>query len=722
MDNAHLDSDEHGADRQFTASRLETGSLAFALIARIHGLSVDLDQLRHEYAREDGKFGALEMVRASKPIGLKARRADIGPSRLKTIPLPVVARMKDGEYVVLAKRDGDQILMQDPRERRPRAMTCAVFQSLWSGEVVLFASRTSYFHDVMRFDFSWFVPAVIKYRRMLGEVLVASFFLQCIALVTPLFFQVVTDKVLVHRALNTLDVLVIGLFAATTFEVALTALRTYVFAHTTSRIDVELGAKLFRHLLRLPISYFTARRVGDSVARIRELENIRAFLTGNALTVLLDVVFSTVFIAVMAYYSPPLTLIVLASLPCYFVLALLVTPILRRRLDEKFARGAENQAFLVETISGIETLKASAVEPQWIRQWENQLAGYISASFRTTKTGMWANTGVSYIDKLVTIGTMWWGARWVIEGSLSIGQLIAFNMLAARVSGPVMRMAQLWTDFQQVGISMQRLGDILNTRVEPASQRSSLPRVLGTVEFDNLDFRYQADGPEVLRGLSLRIDAGESVGIVGRSGSGKSTLARLLQRLHTPARGRVLIDGVDLSTIDPTSLRRQIGVVLQENMLFNRTIRQNIALSDPGAPMEAVVACAKLAGAHEFISELPDGYDTMVGEHGATLSGGQRQRIAIARALIGNPRILIFDEATSALDYDSERMIQQSMAEIRRGRTVIIVAHRLSAVAAVDRLIVMDRGVIVEQGRPAELLSNPQSWFCGLHRMQMGGA
>jgi subfamily B ATP-binding cassette protein HlyB/CyaB len=415
---------------------------------------------------------------------------------------------------------------------------------------------------------------------------------------------------------------------------------------------------------------------------------------------------------------------VVISLPCYVILSAAFTPLLRARLHEKFNRGAENQAFLVETISGIDTVKAMAVEPHWTRKWDNQLAAYVSSSFKTATVGTFANSGVTLISKLVTVATMYVGARLVIDNQLTVGQLIAFNMLAGQVAQPVMRLAQLWTDFQQTGISVQRLGDILNTRTEVAGNKSALPPLTGRITLDEVVFRYRPDGPEVLKSVSVDIAAGEVIGIVGRSGSGKSTLTKLVQRLYVPERGRVMVDGMDLALADSTSLRRQIGVVLQENVLFARSIRDNIALADPGAPLEAVIQAAKLAGAHEFILELPEGYDTLVGEHGSTLSGGQRQRIAIARALMTNPRVLIFDEATSALDYESERIIQDNMKAICKGRTVIIIAHRLSAVRDANRIIVMERGQIVETGTHAELLRPGSDGSAGhyarLHRLQQG--
>jgi subfamily B ATP-binding cassette protein HlyB/CyaB len=699
----------------------DTGLMCLVMLARFHALAADPDQLAHEFRVDGRMFGRTEILLAAKKLGLRAKRVRTTVARLDRTPLPAIAVTADGGYVVLARVGQDKALVQDPLEKKPRVLAMAEFEATWSGELILFASKASLAGELARFDLSWFIPPLVKYRRLIGEVLLVSFALQFFALITPLFFQVVMDKVLVHRGLMTLDVIAIGLLAVSVFEVLLSGLRTYVFAHTTSRIDVELGARLFRHLLALPMAYFQARRVGDSVARVRELENIRSFLTGNAITVVLDVFFSVVFIGVMLFYSTWLTLVVLASLPLYALISLSITPLLRARLHEKFNRGAENQAFLVESVAGIDTLKSMAVEPQMTRRWDNQLAAYVSASFRATTLSTMAHEGVNLVGKLVTVGTLWLGARLVIDGELTVGQLIAFNMLAGRVAQPIMRLAQLWTDFQQAGISVQRLGDILNTRTELASgNRSTLPTLAGRIEFDNVRFSYRPDGQEVLCGVSLAIASGEVVGIVGRSGSGKSTLARLVQRLYVPQGGRVMIDGIDLAQADAASLRRQIGVVLQENVLFNRSIRDNIALADPGAPMDKVVAAARLAGAHEFILELPDGYDTMVGEHGSTLSGGQRQRIAIARALIGNPRVLIFDEATSALDYESERVIQTNMREICRGRTVIIIAHRLSAVRRADRIVVMERGRIIESGTHDDLVTRDRGAYAGLLQLQGG--
>ncbi|MGB6286231.1 MAG: type I secretion system permease/ATPase, partial [Xanthobacteraceae bacterium] len=636
------------ADTDQTQSR-DPGLAALVMLLRFHGIAAEPGQIRHRCGT--ATIGVTEMLRCAKELGLKARVATTQWERLANTPRPVIATLRTGSFLILGKVVEDKILIQRPLAPRPEAMTRAQFEAVWDGRLVLIARRAALSDLARRFDMTWFLGAVHKYRHLLTEVLIASFFLQLFALVTPLFFQVVIDKVLVHHSLGTLDVLMIGLVAIALFEGTLGTLRTYLFAHTTNRIDVELGARLFRHLLALPISYFQARRVGDSVARVRELENIRQFLTSSALTLVIDLLFTFVFLAVMFYYSPLLTVAVLAAFPFYIALSVAATPVFRRRLDEKFRRGSENQAFLVESVTGVETLKAMAVEPQMQRRWEEQLAGYVSASFRVITLNNAASQAVQVINKIVIAAILYFGAKQVIEGSLTVGELVAFNMLAARVSMPVLRLAQMYQDFHQARLSVDRLGDILNTIPEPSfnTTRAALPPIRGQVTFEHVSFRYRIDASEVLHDVNFAVSPGQVVGIVGSSGSGKSTLAKLIQRLYVPESGRVLIDGVDLAMVDLAWLRRQIGVVLQENVLFNCSVRDNIALSDPTISMERVIAAASLAGAHEFILELPEGYDTIVGERGSSLSGGQKQRIAIARTLITDPRILIFDEATSAL-------------------------------------------------------------------------
>lgn len=700
-------------------SQGESGIFSLVLLLRLHGIAADEHQLCHRLGTR--QIGVTEMLRCAKAFGLKARTIKTGWARLSRTALPGIAVLNEGGFLLVGKADGDEVLVQRPSDPRPHKLTQAEFEAIWDGRLVLMARRASLSDLSRRFDVTWFLGAIQKYRHLLGEVLVASFFLQVFALVSPLFFQVVIDKVLVHRGISTLEVLVIGLAAIAVFEAILGTLRTYLFSHTTNRIDVELGARLYHHLVSLPLIYFQARRVGDSVARVQELENIRNFLTSSALTFIIDFMFTAVFIAVMFVYSPMLTLIVLAAFPFYLGISAIATPMFRQRLDEKFRRGAENQAFLVESITGVQTLKALAVEPQMNRRWEEQLAGYVSASFRVVSLGNVASQAVQLVSHLVTVAILFFGAKLVIAGGLTVGELVAFNMLANRVNMPVLRIAQIWQDFHQVRLSIERLGDILNTRPEPtiAVGRAVLPPIQGAVTFDHVGFRYRVDGPETLHDVSFHVPAGQIVGIVGPSGSGKSTLTKLIERLYVPESGRVLVDGVDLAMTDAAWLRRQVGVVLQEDVLFNRTVAENIALADPAMPMQRIVDAATLAGAHEFILELPEGYDTMVGERGCSLSGGQRQRIAIARALVNDPRVLIFDEATSALDYESERIIQDNMRRICERRTVFIIAHRLSTVRRANRIITIDRGRVVEDGTHDELIRS-NGRYANLHLLQAG--
>lgn len=685
---------------------LDTGVACLSLLAQFHNVAADPDAIRHELGLGAATSRATDLIRAARKLKLKARKISSRIDRLEKIALPAIAEKKDGTFLIVARVAGKKILVRDPLEKAATELTTDAFGELWSGVMVLVTNRSSTAEFLKSFDITWFIPEIIRYRKILTEVLLASFFVQLLALISPIFFQLVIDKVLVHNGLSTLQVLIIGLSVVSLFEVVLTALRSYTMAHTTSRIDVALGAKLFNHLLNLPIAYFEARQTGQTVARVHELETIRAFLTGSALTVVLDVFFLFVFFGVMYLYSPLLTLVVLASLPVYVALSVVVSPVFRRRIEEKFNRGAENQTFLVESVFGVETLKAMAVEPQMQKRWEDQLAGYVQAGFKLANLSNFASNSAQFISKAVTVATMWFGANAVLAGDLTVGQLVAFNILAGRVASPVLRLAQLWQDFQQARISVDRLGDILNAPQELMSGggQGSLRSVKGAVQFDNVIFRYKPGGQSVLRGVTFSVAPGEVIGIVGPSGSGKSTIGKLLQRLHVPESGRVMVDGVDLALIDPRSLRRQVGVVLQENVLFRRTVRENIALADPAIPLEWVIEAAKLAGAHDFILKMPAGYDTVIEERGANLSGGQRQRLAIARALVTNPRILIFDEATSALDYESEYAIQQNMKKIAQGRTVFIIAHRLAALRDATRIMTVEAGSIIESGTHGELL------------------
>lgn len=701
-----------------------SGIICLCVIAGRHERSTDPVQLTRALGLNPAApVTDAQILLAAKELGLRAKSAHTSWATLPRRSLPIIAELKTGEFIVLLRSEpGGQILVGDPRKPRPERLDREQLEAIGTGRIVLVKSRLRLDNPNRPFDLFWFVPAIWKYRKVLGEILAASFVIQLFGLATPLFTQVVIDKVLLHKSIPTLDVLAAGMLILIVFEAILSILKTHLLVHTTNRIDVALGARLFRHLLHIPLRYFELRRVGDTVARVRELENIRAFLTGSSINVILDLAFTVLFLAVMLLYSAVLTCVTLASIPLFVALSLVMRPLLRQRLGEKFDRGAENQAYLVEAVTGVQTVKAMALEPVFYRRWEVQLARYVTASFRSSHlSGIGSSLGQTF-QKLSTLSILWAGAYLVMRGQLTVGQLIAFQMLSGRVISPILRVVQLWQDFQQVGISIERLGDLINTPAEPALNpgKMSLPPIRGAVRLERVRFRYQFDGPEILRNLSCEIAAGTTVGIVGRSGSGKSTLAKLLQRLYIPESGRVVIDGIDLQQADPFWLRRQIGVVLQESFLFNGTVRENIAIQLPDAPMGQVVEAAKLAGAHDFILELPEGYDTPVGERGTALSGGQRQRIAIARALMVNPRILIFDEATSALDYESERIIQENLARICRGRTVFIIAHRLSTIRHADRILVLDKGQLVEQGSHNELMARPGIYH-HLFSQQLGG-
>jgi ATP-binding cassette, subfamily B, bacterial HlyB/CyaB len=704
--------------KDMSPPKIDTALWCLSVMAQLHDISVDIDQLHHKYCSDKPVLNMQSFLLASKELGFKSKHKSINTvDKLKSLPLPAILIDKDNNFFILAQQKNDHFLIQQAGQA-PLSLSSEQLQVLWNQQVILFTHRNSEQSWKRKFDIHWFIPAILKYKRLLIEVIIISFIIQFFALVTPLFFQVIMDKVLVHKGLNTLNVIGVGLVVIILFEIALNYIRSYVFAHTTNRIDVELGANLFRHLLSLPISYFESRRTGDSMARIRELENIRSFLTSNSLTLLLDLVFALAFLGLMFYYSPFLTLIVVISLPLYFIVSFIITPILKKRLEEKFNRQAENQAFLVESIHAIQTVKTSALEPKWITKWDNQLASYISSSFKTGMIANAASYAVQLISKLTQLAITYFGAKLVIEQKLSIGELIAFNMLAGQVAQPIIRLAQIWTDFQQVGISIERLADILNAPSEKTNQKNSMPKIKGTIQLQDISFAYAMNHPDVIKQLNLTIPAGQTIGIVGGSGSGKSTLTKLIQGLYQPREGKILIDGIDISLTDISSIRRQIGVVLQENILFTGSIAYNIAVAAPTAPLDVIVQAAQMAGAHDFIVDLPNGYDTVVGENGTGLSGGQRQRIAIARALITNPRLLIFDEATSALDYESERIIQKNMQIIAKNRTVIIIAHRLSAVRHAHNIIVMDKGCIIEQGHHTELLTNPDGHYAYLHQLQ----
>lgn len=698
----------------------DTGLGCVRLMAQLHQQPVDIRALMHEFSPEGKPFDKIALLRALRSLGFECEFVKRRYKALFKKVLPVIVQLKDGSFVLLGKINEKQALIQIPGEVKPQALDRAAFENIWSGNIIT-AVRAFQTERQQRFGVGWFWLALKKYRGLLTETMAASFFMQLAALITPLAFQIVIDKVLAHRSLSTLDVIVIGLVMVTVFEVLMGATRTYLFSHTTNRVDVELGAKMFRHMLSLPLNYFASRRVGDTVARLRELETVRNFLTGPGLMVSLDLLFTVLFLAVMAYYSLILTLIVVICIPLFLGVSAALTPLLKERLDDKFAINAENQSFLVEIVSGIETVKATASEPMLRRRWEEKMADYAQSAFQSGHLANLTQQGIQLISKAMTVALLWFGAKLVIDGQLTVGQLIAFNMLSARINAPILRIANIWQEIQQMRVSLKRLGDILDVAPEPVSRpgRSALPELKGAVNFENVFFRYSADAPEVLKDISFDIKPGELVGIVGATGSGKSTLLKLLLRFYAPASGKALVDGMDISTIDTSWLRRQIGVVSQDVVLFNKTVRENIVLSNPAMDMEEVRKAAVLAGADAFIRQMPEGYDTMVGERGATLSGGQRQKIAIARAIAADPRMLILDEATSMLDAESEDLFLNNINEIARDRTVFLITHRLSTMRRVDRIIMLEDGQLVEDGTPRELLKKG-GHYAAMHRLQLG--
>lgn len=678
------------------------------------GANADVARLAEHHDWPAHGPDAAALVMALQSLDMTVQHHCTSFKKIMQGPLPALARSQGASWLLVGHADEHGVLVQTGPDAPPAQLSWAQFAEQVASQTQLEwitarpqpSTADGKGKSGTGFGIGWFWTSLSQYKQVLGEVLLASFFVQVFALLTPLIFQVVIDKVLTHRSMTTLDVMVIALLGVGLFEVVLGAMRHYLFTHTTNRVDVELGAKLFRHLLHLPLSYFESRRSGDTVARVRELENARNFMTGAALTSWLDLLFAIVFLGVMFYYSVALTLIVVAALPVFFAASWIITPLMRSKLEDKFTLGAENQTFLVETVTSMETLKSHAVEGAWQRDWERRLCDYVTAAFESGHLGNATNQFISLASKVLTVLLLYFGAKLVIDGELTVGGLIAFNMLAGRVNAPILKLASLWQDFTQMKVSVQRLADIMNATTEPAFRpgRSTPPVLQGRVTFDNISFRYSQNTPQVLCDVSVEVRPGEIVGITGVSGAGKTTFMRLIQRLYSPERGRVLLDGMDLSLVDTGWLRRQIGVVGQDTALFNRSVRENIALGNPAISMDAVMESARLAGAHEFIMQMSDGYDTVIGERGSKLSGGQRARIAIARALVTDPKILLLDEATASLDYESERVIHDNLARICEGRTAFIVAHRLSTLRMADRIFVLDRGCVTETGNHRELM------------------
>ena len=686
---------------------MQSALIALELIAKINQVQVDFRAVKRQYGIAEDELTREELLLVAKDLGFRARSKKVPVDLLlRKYPLPAILSMKEGGFSVLlrANPEDKKMLLFLPQEMAARQIGFDDLADIWTGEAIVLSHK--YITAQIAFGFGWFYNEILKYKGVMGQVLTGSFVVQLFGLVTPLFTQVILDKVIVHRSMTTLDVLAVAFVAVTIFEFLLNTARNYIFIHTANKIDAKLGAKLFRHLFSLPFVYFESRKVGNIVARVRELDNIRDFITNKSVSVLIDLFFSLVFVVVMFLYSVKLTLVFICFVILVALLYLAVTPELRRRLNYKFQTASQSNSYLVETVTGVQTVKCLALEGSIQKKWEEYLSKYVSSSFKLSNMGSLAMAFSGTFQRLMTITVLYLGVKQVIDNQLTIGQLIAFQMFAGQFTGPFLRLVNLWNEFQQALLAVDRLSDILNNPTEVRSDRDiTLPDVSGSIRFENVCFKYSPEAPYALDRMSFTVKPGMSVGLVGRSGSGKSTIAKLIERLYLTTEGAIFIDDVDVRHLNPVWLRYKIGVVLQEDFLFSGTIRENIGLPRPDAPMEQIINVAKVAGVHQFVSQLPEGYDTMVGERGSTLSGGQKQRVAIARALITDPKILIFDEATSSLDYESERLIQNNLSAIKAGRTMLVIAHRLSAVRACDLILALDRGKIMEMGTHEELMA-----------------
>jgi ATP-binding cassette, subfamily B, bacterial len=695
---------------------INTGAACLTMVANHLQNSVQQEWVQRQIRGQS----PAQISEGAEKLGLHLRRLTTDWQGLRLLDFPALI-LKDGpsnpHWMVIYGVRGEGAIVADPSnptlscERISRAQLERTWDSqVWQVETV---------QTQETFNLGWFLPAVWKYRGLLMEVLVASLTMQLLGLTSPMITQVVIDKVMVQGSLPTLDVMGIAMLGVALFEATLGALRLFIFTHTARRLDLSLSAQLFRHLMRLPLKYFEARRVGDTVARVQELENIRQFMTGTALTVVLDSIFTVVYLALMAYYSLFLTGVALAVLPLFAILTLVSTPILRAWLNETFNRNADSQSFLVETVTGIHSVKAHTAEKASRDRWEGLFARYIRTSFKASTTQNISGNIADFLTKLSYLLILWVGATLVIKQEMSIGQLVAFQMLSGQVTGPLLRLVQLWQNLQQVLLSVDRIGDILNSAPEAESGTGLvLPPLNGEIKFDQVVFRYNPNQEPVLKGISFDIKPGMLVGVVGRSGSGKSTLSKLMQRLYLPESGQITVDGFDVKSADLHSLRSQMGVVLQEDFLFNGSIVENISLGRLDVSSEAVVSAARNAAAHDFISEQPQGYETNVGERGTALSGGQRQRVSLARLFLSDAPIMILDEATSALDSETEQQVLQNLQKVAGNRTIVMIAHRFAPLRKADLILVMEKGVIVERGTHDELVRKKGAYYALYERQK----
>ncbi|ABN44512.1 Hemolysin exporter, ATPase component, putative [Streptococcus sanguinis SK36] len=693
----------------------------FLIMSQFLGVQASEEDLKQIAANSSFNESIPFMLEAAKYYQLKGKYVVLPMKDLVKKAgsmVPFIAQDREGSYFIIARLQEEEALLLYPGESSPHLLSLEKLKEKWDGSAILLTKKGSLRGSDSLFSFKWFIPTVLRFKTAFIQVLLGIFVIQILGISTPIMVQVIIDKVLSHHSLSTLTVIAIGIGLVYIFELILSLAKNYLFTHTTNRIDVLLNARLFKHLFALPLRYFEARRAGETVARVQELHHIRQFLTGTPLSSLIDAFFILVYVAVLFFYSVPLTWLVLASIPCFALLSAIVTPLFKKSLDEQFQAGAETSSFLVESIQGVQTVKSFALESKFEQKWGDLQADYVKANYRTAMIASNSGAVGQFIQKAFDLLILVFGALAVIDGKFTIGQLVAFRMLSSHISGPVLRLVQLWQEYQQASLSVTRIGDIFNSPTElRPNALVELPTLEGKIVFDHVRFRYRSDASDVIKDMSFTIPAGSIVGVVGRSGSGKSTLSKLIQRLYIPEAGKISIDGLDLSLVNPEQLRRQIGIVLQENFMFNGTVRENISIHLPLATMDEVVAAAKTAGAHDFILGLPQGYDTVIGEKGLGLSGGQKQRVAIARAILGNPKILIFDEATSALDYESERIIQDNLKTICQGRTVLIIAHRLSTLAEAEKILVVDEGNVVSYDSHERLLEE-DGLYAHLYRQQ----
>ncbi|MEL6259567.1 MAG: peptidase domain-containing ABC transporter [Cyanobacteria bacterium J06626_6] len=690
---------------------------SFAMIAQHLGMPFKRDVVQRVLNNQRERLGHLSLTACGAVadlVGLKPQLAKIPASAIARLPKLAIINWREG-FAVIYETSQNEYVLGVPEENKLVRHSPQAFEEIWGTEGEILLVETTEQTPQQKFGLGWFIPSLKKYRGVLSLVLVASLFVQVFGLANPLMVQVIIDRVISRNSPDTLHVLGIFLVIVAVFEAILTSLRTYLFVDTTNRIDMALGAEIIDHLLRLPLRYFDRRPVGELSSRVNELENIRQFLTGTALTVVMDAMFSVIYILVMFIYSVKLTIVSLATIPLFMALTFFVSPIVRRQLRAKAERNAETQSFLVEALSGIQTVKAQNMELKTRWKWQEKYARYVSDGFKTVLTSTTAGSASGFLNKLSGLLVLWVGASLVLEGNLTLGGLIAFRIISGYVTQPLLRLTQLWQNFQETALSLERLSDIIDNPQEQAEEDRAqipMPEIKGNVCYENLSFRFAPSGPLQLVNVNLEFHAGEFIGIVGQSGSGKSTLMKLLPRLYNAESGRILIDNYDIRKVELYSLRQQVGIVPQDSLLFEGSIQDNIALTNPQADTESIIQAAKIANAHDFIMDLPGGYNSRVGERGSSLSGGQRQRIAIARTVLQNPRLLILDEATSALDYDTEAQVCYNLKQWAQGRTVFFITHRLSTIRQADRILVMDKGSVVELGTHSELMSLKGRYYC----------